>query len=211
MNQRMTITKNDFFTANNFETLQDISKKYPEWKDFCMEIVNQMDDKFGVTMLSETSAEVKDLWFIDYNLMQRFVLIGIEANDLQKDRLYLYKSHSVEDEEGIKVLSTELFDTGVNIAKMPPYIKSGKVLVDGVEYDSITLQTDDDTYNVGDTLISLDTVLANEQGDDIRYDYNGAMYEVAKVEGKVIYLRTKDNVNTPFQETQTLYLYNRAK
>ena len=38
MNQRMTITKNDFFTANNFETLQDISKKYPEWKDFCMEI-----------------------------------------------------------------------------------------------------------------------------------------------------------------------------
>ena len=211
MNQKMTITKNDFFTANNFSTLEDISKKYPEWKDFCMEIVNQMDDKFGVTMLSETSAEVKDLWFIDYNLMQRFVLIGIEANDLQKDRLYLYKSHSVEDEEGIKVLSTELFDTGVNIAKMPPYIKSGKVLVDGVEYDSITLQTDDDTYNVGDTLISLDTVLANEQGDDIRYDYNGAMYEVAKVEGKVIYLRTKDNVNTLFQDTQTLYLYNRAK
>ena len=36
----MTITKNDFFTANNFETLQDISKKYPEWKDFCLEIVN---------------------------------------------------------------------------------------------------------------------------------------------------------------------------
>lgn len=207
----MTITKNDFFTANNFKTLQDIGKKYPEWKDFCMEIVNQMDDKFGVTMLSETSAELKELWFIDYNTIQHFALVGIEANDLQKDRLYLYKSHSVEDEEGIKVLSTELFDTGVNIAKMLPYIKSGKVLVDGVEYDSITLQTDDDTYNVGDTLISLDTVLANEEHNDVRYDYNGAMYEVAKVEGKVIYLRTKDNVNTPFKETQTLYLYNRAK
>lgn len=41
----MTITKNDFFTSNNFKTLQDIGKKYPEWKDFCMEIVNQMDDK----------------------------------------------------------------------------------------------------------------------------------------------------------------------
>ena len=207
----MTITKNDFFTANNFKTLQDIGKKYPEWKDFCMEIVNQFDDKFGYTMLNETSAEVKDLWFIDYNLMQRLVLIGIEANDLQKDRLYLYKSHSVEDEEDIKVLSTELFDTGVNIAKMLPYIKSGSTLIDGIEYSMITLQTDDDTYNVGDTLISLDTVLANEQGDDIRYDYNGAMYEVAKVEGKVIYLRTKDNVNTLFQDTQTLYLYNRAK
>ena len=207
----MTITKNDFFTANNFETLQDISKKYPEWKDFCMEIVNQMDDKFGVTMLSETSTEIKQLVFVDYNMAQRIVLVGLTASELQKDRLYLYKFHAVLTESGIDIKSKELFDTGVNIAKMLPYIKSGKVLVDGVEYDSITLQTDDDTYNVGDTLISLDTELANEEGDDTRYDYNGAMYEVVKVEGKVIYLRTKDNVNTPFQETQTLYLYNRAK
>lgn len=207
----MTITKNDFFTSNNFETLQDISKKYPEWKDFCMEIVNQMDDKFGATLYSETSGETKQLWFIDYNMIQRFALVGLETSELQKDRLYLYKFHAVLTESGIDIKSKELFDTGVNIAKMLPYIKSGKVLVDGVEYDSITLQTDDDTYNVGDTLISLDTVLANEEGDDTRYDYNGAMYEVVKVEGKVIYLRTKDNVNTPFQETQTLYLYNRAK
>ena len=211
MNQRMTITKNDFFTANNFKTLQDISKKYPEWKDFCMEIVNQMDDKFGVTQYSETSGETKQLWFIDHNTTQRFALVGLETSKLQKDRLYLYKFHAVLTESGVDIKSKELFDTGVNIAKMLPYIKSGKVLVDGVEYDSITLQTDDDTYNVGDTLISLDTVLANEEGDNVRYDYNGAMYEVAKVEGKVIYLRTKDNVNTPFQDTQTLYLYNRAK
>ena len=207
----MTITKNDFFTANNFSTLQDIGKKYPEWKDFCMEIVNQMDDKFGATLYSETSGETKQLWFIDYNMIQRFALVGLETSELQKDRLYLYKFHAVLTESGIDIKSKELFDTGVNIAKMLPYIKSGKVLVDGVEYDSITLQTDDDTYNVGDTLISLDTELANEEGDDTRYDYNGAMYEVVKVEGKVIYLRTKDNVNTPFQETQTLYLYNRAK
>ena len=207
----MTITKNDFFTANNFKTLQDIGKKYPEWKDFCLEIVNQMDDKFGVTQYSETSGETKQLWFIDHNTTQRFTLVGLETSKLQKDRLYLYKFHAVLTESGVDIKSKELFDTGVNIAKMLPYIKSGKVLVDGVEYDSITLQTDDDTYNVGDTLISLDTVLANEEGDNVRYDYNGAMYEVAKVEGKVIYLRTKDNVNTPFQDTQTLYLYNRAK
>ena len=207
----MTITKNDFFTANNFKTLQDIGKKYPEWKDFCMEIVNQMDDKFGLTMYSETSAEIKQLVFIDYNMAQRILFVGLETSELQKDRLYLYKFHATTDGQSGELKSKELFDTGVNIAKMLPYIKSGKVLVDGVEYDSITLQTDDDTYNVGDTLISLDTVLANEEGDDVRYDYNGAMYEVAKVEGKVIYLRTKDNVNTPFNETQTLYLYNRAK
>lgn len=207
----MTITKNDFFTANNFKTLQDIGKKYPEWKDFCMDIVNQMDDKFGLTMYSETSAEIKQLVFIDYNMAQRILFVGLETSELQKDRLYLYKFHTTTDGQSGELKSKELFDTGVNIAKMPPYIKSGKVLVDGVEYDSITLQTDDDTYNVGDTLISLDTVLANEEGDDVRYDYNGAMYEVAKVEGKVIYLRTKDNVNTLFNETQTLYLYNRAK
>ena len=207
----MTITKNDFFTANNFETLQDISKKYPEWKDFCLEIVNQMDDKFGVTQYSETSGETKQLWFIDHNTIQRFALVGLETSKLQKDRLYLYKFHAVLTESGVQIKSKELFDTGVNIAKMLPYIKSGKVLVDGVEYDSITLQTEDDTYNVGDTLISLDTVLANEDGDNVRHDYNGAMYEVAKVEGKVTYLRTKDNVNTLFNETQTLYLYNRAK
>ena len=211
MNQKMTITKNDFFTANNFETLQDISKKYPEWKDFCMDIVNQFDDKFGVTQYSETSAEIKQLVFIDYNMAQRILFVGLETSELQEDRLYLYKFHAVLTESGVDIKSKELFDTGVNIAKMLPYIKSGKVLVDGVEYDSITLQTDDDTYNVGDTLISLDTVLANEEGDDVRYDYNGAMYEVAKVEGKVIYLRTKDNVNTLFNDTQTLYLYNRAK
>ena len=207
----MTITKNDFFTANNFETLQDISKKYPEWKDFCMEIVNQMDDKFGVTQYSETSGETKQLWFIDHNTIQRFTLVGLETSKLQKDRLYLYKFHAVLTESGVDIKSKELFDTGVNIAKMLPYTKSGKVSVDGVEYDSITLQTDDDTYNVGDTLISLDTVLSNEEGDNVRHDYNGAMYEVAKVEGKVIYLRTKDNVNTLFNVTQTLYLYNRAK
>ena len=207
----MTITKNDFFTANNFKTLQDIGKKYPEWKDFCLEIVNQFDDKFGLTMYSETSAEIKQLVFIDYNMAQHILFVGLETSKLQKDRLYLYKFHAVLTESGVDIKSKELFDTGVNIAKMLPYIKSGKVLVDGVEYDSITLQTEDDTYNVGDTLISLDTVLANEEGDDVRYDYNGAMYEVAKVEGKVIYLRTKDNVNTLFNETQTLYLYNRAK
>ena len=206
----MTITKNDFFTANNFETLQDISKKYPEWKDFCMEIVNQFDDKFGVTMLSETSTEIKQLFFIDYNMLHSTAIEGITAADLQKDKLYLYKLHTTTDGESAELKSKELYNTGVNY-KLLSYIKNSKTtLIDGIECNSITIQNDD-TFNVGDTLISLDTWIANEEGDDTRYDYNGAMYEVVKVEGKVIYLRTKDNVNTPFQETQTLYLYNRAK
>ena len=206
----MTITKNDFFTANNFKTLQDIGKKYPEWKDFCMEIVNQFDDKFGVTMLSETSTEIKQLFFIDYNMLHSTAIEGITAADLQKDKLYLYKLHTTTDGESAELKSKELYNTGVNY-KLLSYIKNSKTtLIDGIECNSITIQNDD-TFNVGDTLLSLDNWIANEEGDDTRYDYNGAMYEVVKVEGKVIYLRTKDNVNKHFEQTQTLYLYNKAK
>ena len=207
----MTITKNDFFTANNFKTLQDIGKKYPQWKDFCMEIVNQMDDEFGATLYSETSGETKQLWFIDHNTIQRFDFVGLETSELQKDRLYLYKFHIVVTESGVDIKSKELFDTGVNIAKMLPYTKGGDIFYGDEWLSIITLQNDGDSYNVGDTLIALDSQLANEEHNDVRYDYNGAMYEVAKVEGKVIYLRTKDEINTTFDQTQTLYLYNRAK
>ena len=205
----MTITKNDFFTANNFKTLQDIGKKYPEWKDFCMEIVNQMDDKFGVTMLSETSTEIKQLVFVDYNMAQRIVLVGLTASELQKDKLYLYKMHATTDGKSAELKGTELFNTGVN-CKLLSYTKGSDIFYGDERLSTITIQNDD-TFNVGDTLISLDTWIANEEGDDIRYDYNGAMYEVAIVQDKTIYLRAKDNVNTPFKETQTLYLYNRAK
>ena len=205
----MTITKNDFFTANNFETLQDISKKYPEWKDFCLEIVNQMDDKFGVTMYSETSTEIKQLVFVDYNMAQRIVLVGLTASELQKDKLYLYKMHATTDGKSAELKGTELFNTGVN-CKLLSYTKGSDIFYGDERLSVITIQNDD-TFNVGDTLISLDTWIANEEGDDIRYDYNGALYEVAIVQDKTIYLRAKDNVNTPFSETQTLYLYNRAK
>ena len=206
----MTITKNDFFTANNFKTLQDIGKKYPEWKDFCMEIVNQMDDEFGVTMLSETSAEIKQLVFVDYNMAEHIPYPELTAADLQKDKLYLYKMHATTDGESVELKSKELYNTGVNY-KLLSHIKNSKTtLIDGIKCNSITIQNDD-TFNVGDTLLSLDNWIVNEEGNGTRMDYNGAMYEVAKVEGKVIYLRTKDNVNTPFRETQTLYLYNRAK
>ena len=205
----MTITKNDFFTANNFETLQDISKKYPEWKDFCLEIVNQMDDKFGVTMYSETSTEIKQLVFVDYNMAQRIVLVALTASELQNDTLYLYKMHATTDGKSAELKGTELFNTGVN-CKLLSYTKGSDIFYGDERLSVITIQNDD-TFNVGDTLISLDTWIANEEGDDIRYDYNGALYEVAIVQDKTIYLRAKDNVNTPFSETQTLYLYNRAK
>ena len=205
----MTITKNDFFTANNFKTLQDISKKYPEWQDFCMDIVNQFDDKFGVTMLSETSGEIEQLVFVDYNVAQSIVILGLAASELQKDKLYLYKTHSTKNGNIVDLKSSELFNTGVN-CKLLSYTKGSDISYGGEKLSIITIQNDD-TFNVGDTLISLDTWIANEEGNDIRYDYNGAMYEVAKVQDKTIYLRAKDNVNTPFKETQTLYLYNKAK
>lgn len=209
MNQRMTITKNDFFTANNFETLQDIGKKYPEWKDFCMEIVNQFDDKFGVTMLSETSGELKQLLFLDQNIAEHTPYPGITASELQKDRLYLYKFHAEEDSTDMTLKSSELYNTGVNIKPLT-FIFNENTMIDGKWSPVITIQSDD-TFNVGDTLLSLESYISNEQHNDIRMDYNGAMYEVAKVEGKKVYLLTKDEVNTLIQETQALYLYNKAK
>ena len=205
----MTITKNDFFTANNFETLQDISKKYPEWKDFCMEIVNQMDDKFGLTMYSETSGELKELFFLDQNMAEHNPYPGVTASELQKDKLYLYKMHTTIDEESMDIKSKELFDTGVDMKPLT-FIFNENTMIDGKWSPVITIQSDD-TFNVGDTLLSLESYIANEQHNDIRMDYNGAMYEVARVEGKKVYLLTKDEVNTLVEETQTLYLYNRAK
>ena len=203
----MTITKNDFFTANNFETLQDISKKYPEWKDFCMEIVNQMDDKFGVTQYSETSGELKELFFLDQNMAEHNPYPGITASELQKDKLYLYKMHATIGGESEELKSTELFDTGVDMKPLT-FIFNENTMIDGKWSPVITIQSDD-TFNVGDTLLSLESYIANEQHNDIRMDYNGAMYEVAKVEGKKVYLLTKDEVNTLVQETQTLYLYKK--
>lgn len=207
----MTITKNDFFTANNFKTLQDIGKKYPEWKDFCMEIVNQMDDKFGVTMLSETSGEIEQLVFVDYNMAQSTIILGLAASKLQKDKLYLYKMHDTIDGNTVELKSSELYNTGVNIDKPIKFTVKRKEVLNGVECDVIELNSFPYNYNVGDTLLSLESYISNEQHNDIRYDYNGALYEVMKVSGSVLWLRTKDNVNTPFRETQTLYLYNKAK
>lgn len=203
----MTITKNDFFTANNFSTLQDIGKKYPEWKDFCMEIVNQMDDKFGLTMYSETSGELKELCFLDYNMAEHNPYPGITASELQKDKLYLYKMHTTIDGESMELKSSELYNTGVNIKPLT-FIFNENTMIDGKWSPVITIQSDD-TFNVGDTLLSLESYIANEEGNDIRMDYNGALYEVAKVEGKKVYLLTKDNVNTLVEETQTLYLYKK--
>lgn len=205
----MTITKNDFFTANNFSTLEDISKKYPEWKDFCMDIVNQMDDKFGVTMFSETTAELKQLFFLDYKMVETMQLPGLTASELQKDRLYLYKIHATIDGESMELKSEELYNTGVDINPLPYTFKENTMIDEKGAY-KITIQ-DDVTYNVGDTLLSLDTMLADAAHNDIRSDYNGAMYEVVKIEGENVYLQTKDDTNSPFQETKSLYLYKKAK
>ena len=206
----MTITKNDFFTANNFKTLQDIGKKYPEWKDFCMEIVNQFDDKFGTTMYSETSGEIEQLVFVDYNVAQSIVILGLAASELQKDKLYLYKMHSTIDGNIVDLKSSELFNTGVNIDEPIKYIIRGKEVINGVQCDVIELNSFPYNYTAGDTLLSLDTILKNDDNTE-REDYNGALYEVVQARGAILYLRTKDKIKTPLKDTQALYLYNRAK
>lgn len=211
----MTITKNDFFTANNFKTLQDIGKKYPEWKDFCMDIVNQMDDKFGTTMYSEPSAEaigeIKQLWFTDYTTADRLQLLGLTASELQKDKLYLYKVHADKVSGAYtKVTSTELYNTGVNIDEPIKYNYRSTEVIDGVQCDVIELNSFPFNYTAGDTLLSLDTILKNDDNTE-RADYNGALYEVMKASGAILYLRTKDKIKTPLKNTQALYIYNKAK
>ena len=212
----MTITKNEFFTANNFKTLQDIGKKYPEWKDFCMEIVNQMDDKFGTTMYSETSGEaigeIKQLWFTDYTIAERLQLLAVsELKKMQKDKLYLYKVHYDKVTNSYtKVTSTELYNTGVNIDKPIKYNYRRTEVIDGVECDVIELNSFPYNYTAGDTLLSLDTILKNDDNTE-RADYNGALYEVVQASGVILYLRTKDKIKKPFDGTQTLYIYNKAK
>lgn len=198
----MTITKNDFFTANNFKTLQDIGKKYPEWKDFCMEIVNQFDDKFGITPINDTSVEIKYLGFLDNAMGQSGQIEG-----LQEGKLYLIKMKIITDGQSDQILEQELYDTGVYIGKSLIVTYNSAERIDGIERGIITLQSDEN-YNVGDTLLFLETSIPTEDGKDIRYDYNGALYEVIKVEGKKIYL---DRSDPRFQETKSLYLYNRAK
>ena len=212
----MTITKNDFFTSNNFKTLQDISKKYPEWKDFCLEIVNQFDDKFGTTMYSETSGEaigeIKQLWFTDYTIAERLQLLSLsELKKMQKDKLYLYKVHSDKVTNSYtKVTSTELYNTGVNIDEPIKYIIREKEVINGVECDVIELKSFPYNYTAGDTLLSLDTILKNDDNTE-RADYNGALYEVVEASGVILYLRTKDKIKTPLKDTQALYIYNKAK
>lgn len=211
----MTITKNDFFTAYNFKTLQDIGKEYPEWKDFCMDIVNQMDDKFGTTMYSETSGEaigeIKQLRFTDYTMAERLQLLGLSASELQKDRLYLYKVHADKVTASYtKITSTELYNTGVNIDKPIKYNYRRTEVIDGVECDVIELNSFPYNYTAGDTLLSLDTILKNDDNTE-RADYNGALYEVVQASGTILYLRTKDKIKKPFDGTQTLYIYNKAK
>ena len=200
----MTITKNDFFTANNFSTLEDISKKYPEWKDFCEQIVNQFDDKFVMTQINETSKDIKKLLFAD-----KYMIQNENISEAQEGNLYLIKQHILRKESD-QVLSSELYNTKVYLGEPSTFSYSGRTIIEGQTCYIMTIKSDDN-YNIGDTLISFESRLNNEAHNGIRYAYNGAMYEVAKVEGKVIYLRTKDNVNTLFNETQTLYLYNRAK
>lgn len=200
----MTITKNDFFTANNFETLQDISKKYSEWKDFCMEIVNQMDDKFGQTKINDTHTDFKMMQFYDSRTIKNW---GIEG--LQEDTLYIMKQYVILEGDDGQEISKELYNTGVYIGQTPNYKYNANWELNGKQQPSITLQSDV-TYNVGDVLISFDATIPND--GSIRYDYNGALFEVYKVDGTKVDLVCKDEIsNNGFQDITGFFLYKKAK
>ena len=204
MNQRMTITKNDFFTANNFKTLQDIGKKYPEWKDFCMEIVNQFDDKFVMTQINETSKDIKKLLFAD-----KYMIQNENISEAQEGNLYLIKQHILRKESD-QVLSSELYNTKVYLGEPSTFSYSGRTIIEGQTCYIMTIKSDDN-YNIGDTLISFESRLNNEAHNGIRYDYNGVLYKVVKVEDTKVYITTEEDVNTPTPAVTQFYLYKKAK
>ena len=108
--------------------------------------------------------------------------------------------HSTIDGNITELKSSELYNTGVNIDKPIKYNYSRTEVIDGVKCDVIELNSFPYNYTAGDTLLSLDTILKNDDNTE-RADYNGALYEVVKASGAILYLRTKDKIKTPLKDT----------
>lgn len=131
---------------------------------------------------------------------------------LQEDTLYIFKQHAIAegDSGGGQEISREVYNTGVFIGKTPNYKYNANWELDGKQQPSITLQSDV-TYNVGDVLIAFDATIPNDENTDIRYDYNGALFEVYKVDGTKVDLVCKDEItNNGFQDITKFFLYKKA-
>ena len=175
----MTITKNDFFTANNFKTLQDIGKNY-EWEDFFKSITEQFD----ATWSKDNKIKILRGSIIKNNNNYK------DTNDLQEDKLYIARIQTFRPVSALPYTKYTYFDTGVYVGESSKFSSGGEYSELGKPPIEVIIPQDDTEYNVGDVFIDFDRYVTPKGGGATRNDYNGAVYEVYKIEDGKIHLMT---------------------
>ena len=174
----MTITKNDFFTANNFKTLQDIGKNY-EWEDFFKSITEQFD----ATWSKDNQIKILRGSIIKNKNYK-------DTNDLQEDKLYIARIQTFRPVSALPYVKYTYYDTGVYVGESSKFSSDREYSVfvgNQPRKVEVIIPQDDTKYNVGDVFIDFDRYVQNPDviGTN-RNDYNGALYEVYKIQdGKI--------------------------
>lgn len=192
----MTITTNDFLTANNFKTLQDIGKEY-EWEDFFKSITEQFD----TTWSNDNKIKILRGSIIKNNKNYK------DTNDLQEDKLYIVRMQVFRPVSALPYSKHTYYDTGIYVGESSKFSSGGEQVKFGKTLTVITPQ-DDTEYNIGDVFIDFDRYVYEPNGGTLRNDYNGIVYEVYKIEDEKIYLMnmTKREENSILGQ---LYLYKK--
>lgn len=193
----MTITKNDFFTANGFNTFTDISKKY-EWEDFFKSITEQFD----FTWSNDNQIKILRGSIIKNNKNFK------DTNDLQEDKLYIVRSYVIRPVSALPYVKFAYYDTGVYVGESSKFSSGGEYIEFGKPHIEVIIPQDDTKYNIGDVFIDFDRYVTGPNGGDTRKDYNGVVYEVYKIKDEKIYLMTM----TKYVENNKLgqlYLYKK--
>ena len=176
----MTITKNDFFTANNFKTLQDIGKNY-EWEDFFKSITEQFD----ATWSKDNQIKILRGSIIKNNNNYK------DTDDLQEDKLYIARIQTFRPVSALPYTKYKYYDTGVYVGESSKFSSGGEYSELGKPHIEVIIPQDDTEYNVGDVFIDFDRYVQNPNViGTTRNDYNGAVYEVYKIKDGKIYLMT---------------------
>lgn len=191
----MTITKNDFFTANNFKTLQDIGKEY-EWEDFFKSVTEQFDS----TWSKDNKIEILRGSIIKNNKNYK------DTNDLQEDKLYIVRTQVFRPVSALPYVKYKYYDTGVYVGESSKFSSDGVQLQFGKMLEVIIPQ-DDTEYNVGDVFIDFDRYVQDGNGGLLN-DYNGVVYKVYKIKDGKIYLMTMTEL-VEHSGVGQLYLYKR--
>ena len=176
----MTITKNDFFTAYNFKTLQDIGKEY-EWEDFFKSITEQ----FNATWSKDNKIQILRGSIIKNNQNYK------DTNDLQEDKLYIARIQTFRPVSALPYTKYTYFDTGVYVGESSKFSSDRsymQVVGNQARNVEVIIPQDDTEYNVGDVFIDFDRYVTGPNGGATLNDYSGAVYEVYKIKDGKIHL-----------------------